>query len=77
MYDNRPWPTRQHAFCYEMVRHCRGPEKDEAQLQIMSNSECDPFKATRYAYDSVNTEAGTWNDNCCETVQNILIESAL
>ena len=63
IYDNRPLATRQHAFCYEMVRHCRGLEKDKAQLQIMSNSECDPFKVTRYAYDLVNTEAGTWNDN--------------
>ncbi len=75
-YDNCLWPTKQHAFCYEMIQQCRGLQKKDVQLEIMLQGN-DPYAVSAYAYETVSLNAGTWHDNCCKTVQDILISSAL
>ncbi len=37
----------------------------------------DPYAVSAYAYEIVSLDAGTWHENCCQTVQDILITSAL
>ena len=75
-YDGYSWSTKQHAFCYEILR-AAGKTKMEARARLMQEYFDDPTAATVYTHAAVDPTEGPWHSVCLQKVQDILLAAAL